>query len=117
MRNIRLKETIRDAKGYVKFLAITFILILVAAFITSLISFIPEMGHGEPGYDDYITLTTRTLPGVSTLLTQIGIALFSFAASIGAITDESLTKEVRTGLAIAASIGIIAIVILTKLVI
>jgi len=114
VRNItRLKETIGNTKGHVKIFVLAIILIIVAAFIMSSTSFITDDGLSKGEYK----LLMERLTGVSKLLTQIGIALFSFSTFIGAISDESITNEVRRGMAIAAGMGILAIVLFTQIII
>ena len=79
MRSItRLKETIGNTKGYVKIFVLAIILMIVAAFIMSSTSFITEDGLPKAEYE----LLIKGLEGVSELLTQIGIVLFSISTFI-----------------------------------
>ena len=64
----------------------------------------------DPIRDDYEYLMTW-LATLAILFQNIGIALFSFATFIGAISDRNLSKQVRTGLAVASAMGLIALII------
>jgi len=98
-------------KGYVIVFLGFIILIIVGGIILSITRFIPSVDWGDPGYDEYITLTTN-LATVSVLFQNIGITLFSLSTFLGAITDERLSKEVRRGMVIASGIGVIALLVL-----
>ncbi|MFX1476755.1 MAG: hypothetical protein ACFFCI_01360, partial [Promethearchaeota archaeon] len=60
----------------------------------------------EEEYD----LIIERLGATYTLLIKIGIGLFSLAILIGAITDGSLSTELRRGMIIAAGLGVLALV-------
>ena len=98
-------------KGYVIVFLVFIILIIVGGIILSITRLIPSVDWGDPGYDEYITLTTN-LATVSVLFQNIGITLFSLSTFLGAITDERLSKEVRRGMVIASGIGVIALLVL-----
>lgn len=98
-------------KGYVIVFLGFIILIIVGGIILSITRLIPSVDWGDPGYDEYITLTTN-LATVSVLFQNIGITLFSLSTFLGAITDERLSKEVRRGMVIASGIGVIALLVL-----
>ena len=98
-------------KGYVIVFLAFIILIIVGGIILSITRLIPSVDWGDPGYDEYITLTTN-LATVSVLFQNIGITLFSLSTFLGAITDERLSKEVRRGMVIASGIGVIALLVL-----
>ena len=87
------------------------IFIIIGAIILSITRIIPSVDWGDPGYDEYITLTNN-LTTVSVLFQNIGITLFSLSTFLGAITDERLSKEVRKGMVIASGIGVIALLVL-----
>jgi len=108
-RESSLKSNLK--KGYVIVFLVFIILIIVGAIILSIVQFIPEVEWDDPGYDEYVDLTTN-LATISVLLQNIGIALFSLSTFLGAITDERLSKEVRRGMAIASGIGVIALLVL-----
>ena len=107
-RESSLKSTLK--KGYVKIFLVFVIVIIVGFIIRSWTSWIPEPDWVDPIYDDweYLMIWLITL---AMLLQNIGIALFTFATFLGAISDRNLSKEVRTGLAIASGLGIIALII------
>ena len=98
-------------KGYVIVFLVFIIFIIVGAIILSITRVIPSVDWGDPGYDEYITLTTN-LATVSVLFQNIGIVLFTLSTFLGAITDERLSKEVRRGMVIASGIGVIALLVL-----
>jgi len=97
-------------KGYVLIFVLGIISIIVGLSITTAITFIPSKSSMDPDYDDYIKLMQR-LPSVSILFQNIGIALFSVSTFIGAITDETLSREVKRGMIITSGIGIVALVL------
>jgi len=107
-RDSSLKSNLK--KGYVKIFLVFVIVIIVGFIIRSWTSWIPEPDWGDPIRDDYEYLMTW-LATLAILLQNIGIALFSFATFLGAIADRNLSKEVRTGLAIASGLGMIALII------
>ena len=98
-------------KGYVIVFLVFIIFIIVGAIILSITRLIPSVDFGDPGYYEYITLTTN-LATFSVLFQNIGITLFSLSTFLGAITDERLSKEVRRGMVIASGIGVIALLVL-----
>ena len=90
---------------------LVFVIVIIAGFIVrSWTSWIPVPDWGDPVYDDYQYLMIW-LGTLAILLQNIGIALFSLATFLGAISDRNLSKEVRTGLAVASGMGIIALII------
>lgn len=107
-RESSLKSNLK--KGYVK-IFLVFVIVIIAGFIVrSWTSWIPVPDWGDPVYDDYQYLMIW-LGTLAILLQNIGIALFSLATFLGAISDRNLSKEVRTGLAVASGMGIIALII------
>ncbi len=98
-------------KGYVIIFLIFVLLIIVGAILLSITSFIPSVDWGDPGYEDYVTLINN-LTTSSVLLRNIGITFFSLSTFLGAITDQRLSKEARTGMIIASAIGVIALLVL-----
>ncbi|MFX1376850.1 MAG: hypothetical protein ACFFA0_13665 [Promethearchaeota archaeon] len=107
-RELSLKYVLK--KVYAKIFLVFVIAIIIASLITMFASMIPEPGFGDPGGDDYDYLMDW-VAALTTFLQNIGIVLFSFAMFIGAITDRDLATQVRTGLAIAAGLALIALFI------
>jgi hypothetical protein len=107
----KAKETIKNTKGYVKIFAVSIILIIVAVFIMSLTIFLTQEGLPDEDYD----LLIARLDATHVLLIQIGIGLFSLAIFLGAISNESLSTELRRGMVIAAGVGILALVIFNNI--
>lgn len=107
----KVKETIKNTKGYVKIFAVSIILIIIAVFIMSLTIFLTQEGLPEEDYD----LLMERLDATHVLLIQIGIGLFSLAIFLGAISNESLSTELRRGMVIAAGVGILALVIFNNI--
>ena len=83
--------------------------------VTTVGNIIPEVDFGDPGYDEY-EYFMRILSTSSILFQNIGIVLFSVATFLGALTDESLSGEIRRALVIASGIGIVALVIFNRLI-
>jgi hypothetical protein len=108
----KLKESIKNAKGYVKVIAVSIIIIIVAAFLLSMESFIDENAYSAEEY----SLIIERLGATYTLLIKIGIGLFSLAIFIGAITDGSLSTELRRGMIITASLGVLALVLFEEVI-
>ncbi|MFW9881291.1 MAG: hypothetical protein ACFFG0_50145 [Candidatus Thorarchaeota archaeon] len=108
----KLKESIKSAKGYIKVIAISIIIIIVAAFLLSMENFINENAYTGEEYD----LIIERLGATYTLLIKIGIGLFSLAILIGAITDRSLSTELRRGMIIAAGLGVLALVLFEEVI-
>ncbi len=98
-------------KGYVKIFLIFVILVIAAFIIRSWTTWIPEPSFANPIHDDWEYLM-EWLSALALLLQNIGLALFILSSFLGAVSDRDLSKQVRTGLAIAAGIGIIAIILL-----
>ena len=108
----KLKESIKNAKGYVRVITVSIIIIIVAAFLLSMESFIDENVYSADEYD----LIIERLGATYTLLIKIGIGLFSLAILIGAITDGSLSTELRRGMIIAAGLGVLALVLFEEVI-
>ena len=111
--NSNSRELIRKPiykKAYVWIFVLCIILIIVGLIITTSIVYIPSVGYLEEGYEDYVELLLR-LPALSVLFQNIGIALFSVALFLGAITDETISREVKKGMIIASGLGIIALIL------
>ncbi len=107
-RDSSLKSNIK--KGYV-IIFIIFLTLIVAGFIMrGWANMIPEPEWSDPIHDDYEYLMTW-MAAMSALFQNIGIVLFSFATFLGAISDRNLSNQVRTGMAIASGLGIIALII------
>ena len=77
----------------------------------SLTIFLTQEGLPEEDYD----LLIARLDATHVLLIQIGIGLFSLAIFLGAISNESLSTELRRGMVIAAGVGILALVIFNNI--
>jgi len=108
----KLKKSIKNAKGYVRVIALSIIIIMVAAFLLSMESFINENAYTAEEYD----LVIERLGATYTLLIKIGIGLFSLSILIGAITDGSLSTELRRGMIIAAGLGVLALVLFQEVI-
>jgi len=102
-------------KGYVKIFILSILFFLASFVVTTVANIIPRISYGDPGYDEYVYLTT-ILSTASVLVQNIGIVLFPVATFLGALTDESLSKEVRQALVIASGIGIVSLVLFNRLI-
>ncbi len=102
-------------KGYVIIFILSILLLLAGFVVTTVASIIPSIDYGDPGYDEYVYSMTM-LSSVSVLVQNIGIVLFSVATFLGALTDESLSGEVKRALVIASGIGIVALVLFNRLI-
>ena len=100
--------------GYVKIFILSVLFFLAGFVVTTVANIVPRIDPGDPGYDEYIYLTT-ILSSASILVQNIGIVLFSVATFLGALTDESLSKEVKQALVIASGIGIVSLVLFNRL--
>lgn len=88
---------------------------LVGFAMPTIMNFIPEVNYGDPGYEDYQDLMSR-LASLATLFQNIGILLFTFSAFMGAVVDGTLSNEVRRGLIIASGVGILALIVLNRMI-
>ncbi len=102
-------------KGYVKIFILSILLLLAGFVVTTVANIVPRIDYGDPGYDEYIYFMT-ILSSASVLVQNIGIVLFSVATFLGALTDESLSGEVKRALVIASGIGIVALVLFNRLI-
>lgn len=107
------RKTIK--KRYVIIFIVGILLFLAGFVITTVASIIPSIDYGDPGYDDYRYLMT-IFSSTSILVQNIGIVLFVVATFLGALTDESLSKEVKRALVIASGIGILALVLFNRMI-
>ena len=103
------------SKGYVKIFILSILFFLAGFVVITVANIIPRISYGDPGYDEYIYLMT-VLSTASVLVQNIGIVLFSVATFLGALTDESLSGEVKRALIIASGIGIVALVLFNRLI-
>ena len=101
--------------GYVKIFILSILFFLTGFVVTTVANIIPNISHGDPGYDEYAYLMT-ILSTASILVQNIGIVLFSVATFLGALTDESRSKEVKQALIIASGIGIVSLVLFNRLI-
>ena len=102
-------------KGYVKIFILSILLLLAGFVVTTVANIIPSIDYGDLGYDEYNYLMT-ILSSASILVQNMGIVLFSVATFLGALTDESLSGEVKRALVIASGIGIVALVLFNRLI-
>lgn len=67
----------------------------------------------EPsGFDEDYNYLMTWMGALSTLFQNIGLGLFILSTFLGAVTDRALSKQVKAGLAIAAGIGLIALIVI-----
>ena len=93
-------------KGYVIIFFVSIIFFLAGFVVTTVANLIPG-----------IDLFLRTILSMTSLLVQnIGIVLFVVATFIGALRDDSLSNEVKRAMIIASGIGIVALVLLNRLI-
>lgn len=114
MKFISISDRRLITKGYVKIFISSISLFLAGFVITTIAAIIPSIDYGDPGYEGYVYIMT-ILSSVSSLVQNIGIVLFTTAAFVGALTDDSLSKETQRALIIASGIGIIALVLFNRI--
>ncbi|MFW9874633.1 MAG: hypothetical protein ACFFG0_16120 [Candidatus Thorarchaeota archaeon] len=110
---IKFNRTFRESiikKGFVKIFILSISLLIFGFVIGSLLTIIPKVSYTEPGYDEYLYLM-RILSSASRLFVQIGIVMFSLALFMGALTDRTLSENVKRGLVVGAGIGMAALVL------
>lgn len=107
-----------NRENFRKILVIIFSLaafsLIIGFSIESLVSFIPTIEYGEPGYEEYVELIMN-LGTLSTLFLNIGLGLFFMSTFIGAMTNRRVPIEIKKGMLIASGLGIIALVIFNYL--
>ena len=112
--NSNSNESFREPilkKGYVKIFTAGIILIIAGFITSSLFNFIPRLSYSDPGYDDYINLL-RIFSSISRLFLQIGMVLFILSFFIGALTDRTLSDNLKKGMILASGVAIFGLVIL-----
>jgi hypothetical protein len=114
MSNSNSIESFREPllkKGYIKIFTTGTILIIAGFIATSVFSIIPRPSYSDPGYDAYINLM-RAFMSISRLFLQIGMVLFILSFFIGALTDRTLSDNVKKGMILASGVAIFGLVIL-----
>jgi len=99
-------------KDYIAIFALGIILLIIGFILTAAMTLTPVPSGYDGEYETYID-TIRTLSALSLLFRQLGVLFFSISSFIGAIGDERLSGEVKRGMIIASSLGILALVIMT----
>ncbi|MFX1592998.1 MAG: hypothetical protein ACFFB6_02845 [Promethearchaeota archaeon] len=98
-------------KGYIKIFT-SGIILLVAGFTTlSLFNMIPRPAYGDPAYYDFYNLM-RFFSSLSRLFLQIGMVLIILSLFIGALTDRTLSENVKRGMMIASGAAMFGLIIL-----
>ena len=98
-------------KGYIKIFTAGIILIIVGFLTFSLFNMIPRPSYGDPAYYTYLNLM-RIFMSISRLFLQIGMVLFVLSLFIGALTDRTLSENVKRGMIIASGVAMFGLVIL-----
>ncbi len=98
-------------KNYIKIFIVGIVLIIAGFITSSLFGIIPRPSYSDPGYDDYINLL-RIFTSISRLFLQIGMVLFILSFFIGALTDRTLSDNVKKGMILASGVAIFGLVIL-----
>lgn len=96
-------------KKYMKFFALAIIL-LSAGIILIAVGNLYNL-YADPSTPEEIEFL-YTLPILTTLFLQLGLVMFCFSAFWGAVSDTTLSEEVRRGMVFSASIAIIALALL-----
>lgn len=97
-------------KVYMKIFLTAFIILGCGFVVISITSFIPRPSLYDPEYEIYQYLMQTSL-AVAKLLIEIGLALFSVSSFLGAITEISITDNIKRGMMIASGISILGLVI------
>ena len=96
--------------GYVIIFILGVASLLTGFVLASTNGFIPRVDYGDPGYEEYIDLITN-LGTFSTLFLKLGLVLFLLSTFVGAMTGKRFSMEVKSGMLVAAILGILALVI------
>ncbi|MHA2289116.1 MAG: hypothetical protein ACXABG_10050 [Promethearchaeota archaeon] len=113
MANVTSSDQARQPllkKRYLKIFLTAFIVLVCGFAVISIASFIPRPSLYDPAYEIYQYLMQTSL-AVAKLLIEIGLALFSVSSFIGALTDRSVSDNVKRGMMIASGIAILGLVV------
>ena len=111
--NSQSEEPIRRSvsnESYVKVFVSSIVLLILGIIIASISSLI--IAYADPQTQEAAELILAIYASVgtlSTLLLQIGMVLFSLSFFLGAVRGETLSGDVRKGMAVASAIGILAL--------
>jgi len=111
--NSRSEEPIRRSvsnESYVKVFISSIVLLILGILVASISSLI--IAYADPQTQEAAELILAIYASVatlSTLLLQIGMVLFSLSFFLGAVRGETLSGDVRKGMAVASAIGILAL--------
>jgi len=97
-------------ESYVKVFISSIILLIFGVILASMSTLIIAFADPQtPQEADFIIAMLTTVATISTLFLHLGMIIFSLSAFLGATRGETLSGDVRKGLAIASAIGILAL--------
>ena len=111
--NSTSEEPIRRSvskESYIKVFISSIVLLILGVIIASFSSLIIVFADPQtPEAAEFIVAMFASVGILSTLLLQLGMVLFSLSFFLGAVRGDTLSGDVRKGMAVASAIGILAL--------
>lgn len=97
-------------ESYVKVFSFSIVLLVLGVIIASMSSLIVVFADPQSSQEAQDLLKLIAVVGtVSNLFLQLGMVVFSLSTFLGAVRGETLSGDVRKGMAAASAIGILAL--------
>jgi len=99
-----------NGESYVKIFSSSIVLLVLGVIIASMSTLIIVFADPQTQQEAQdISKMIVVVGTVSTLFLQLGMVIFSLSAFLGAVRGETLSGDVRKGMAAASAIGILAL--------
>jgi len=111
--NSTSEEPIRRSvskESYIKVFISSIVLLILGVIIASFSSLIIVFADPQtPEAAEFILAMYASVTILSTLFLQLGMVIFSLSFFLGAVRGDTLSGDVRKGMAVASAIGILAL--------
>ena len=99
-----------SGESYVKVFSFSIVLLILGIIIASMSSLIVVFADPQSSQEAQDLAKSIVVVGtVSTIFLQLGMVVFSLSTFLGAVRSETLSGDVRKGMAAASAIGILAL--------
>ena len=99
-----------SGENYVKVFSFSIVLLILGIIIASMSSLIVVFADPQSSQEAQDLAKLIVVVGtVSTIFLQLGMVVFSLSTFLGAVRGETLSGDVRKGMAAASAIGILAL--------
>ena len=99
-----------SGENYVKVFSFSIVLLILGIIIASMSSLIVVFADPQSSQEAQDLAKSIVVVGtVSTIFLQLGMVVFSLSTFLGAVRGETLSGDVRKGMAAASAIGILAL--------